>query len=173
MNLGAMRYKSYVWPNNPSHIQLTNRRDVRELRQPFAGAVAQDLGRRMRAVKGSGLFFGDTALPDYARLQSVFACGGAGTLIIPGFDAIWAQFEELEMTQDPGPGMIGYRFAFREQSAAAPPAPPTPASVIAGAGDSLFAVASRYGVSLEQLVLCNPDIRHPFDLIAGRVVRLC
>lgn len=173
MKLEPMRYKEYSWPQNPSHLKITHKRDVKELRVPYGESVLQDFGACRQIIEGQGAFFGANALSDYSALEKVFQSGGTGTLLLPGMPARTAVFSSLAMAEEPRPDYIRYTFLFIEDSSG---------SVSAGtqdkrlhtvsAGENMWTIASLYGTTVDKLMSLNPGVRWPGDLSAGERVAL-
>ena len=75
MNLNVMKFKNYVWPHNPSTINISVKRDLKEVFIPFKGSIIQDYGREKRIVSGSGQFFGNDCIEQFDSLFFVFKQG--------------------------------------------------------------------------------------------------
>ncbi|HHV31049.1 MAG TPA: LysM peptidoglycan-binding domain-containing protein [Clostridiales bacterium] len=173
MKLQPMSYKSYVWPVNPETVRMEAARNLKEVALPFSGSVVQDLGAGRRMVSGAGRFTGSTCLDDYAQLESVFAAGGSGVLRLPGGQVLSAVFSCLKMTGKAGPDCITYEFTFLEDAAGAEKAATQCGGVyICTGGENLWALANRYGTTVDRLRAINPMIQWPNHLKAGLKVVL-
>ena len=104
------------------------------------------------------------------------------------FHPVWmttnAYFTELKLMQEPTENYVAYSFAFREgydgysgmkkvsgtterQSGASSAVYHTVVS-----GDTLWAIANRYGTSVAEIVKKNPDISNPNLIHPGQKVRV-
>ena len=187
MRLTPMRFKDYVWPNNPESYRISYRRTVAEHKLPFGGSVTQDLGTVCRVLEGEGEFAGEGAYEEFKRLATVFYRGGAGVLVHPVWMTTSAYFTELEVVQEPLPDYVRYRFAFREAggTGTALKEVSTSAAGTAAAqgtaqaryhtvtqGDTLWAIAARNGTTVRALCALNPQIANPNLIYPGERVRL-
>ena len=192
MLLTPMRYKSYIWPHNPAVYSITYQRQVAAHKVPFGRYCMQDLGLTCRVMRGAGEFAGPDAYEEFKRLASVFYGGGPGLLIHPLWQIANAYFTALKLEQEPLPDYVRYSFEFRERydgyqekltalasgggsaPSSAPGAEDRQAAHIVAGGDTLWAIARRYGVSLEDLLAANPGIKNPnFIRVGDRVVIPC
>lgn len=183
MPLSAMRYKDYVWPHNPESYHVRFSRLLAAHKAPFGGTVVQDLGTTYRVMEGEGEFVGEEAYQEFRKLLEVFSEGGAGLLIHPVWQAERAHFAELELTEEPRSDYVRYRFAFWEDSSesetglrevTAEEKPSGSGGTSASgrvhtvvSGDTLWAIARRYGVALSELIAANPGIRNPNLIYPG------
>lgn len=192
MSLSPMRYKSYTWPFNPRVYAIDYERKMAVHKTPFGLFHLQDLGRTNRIMEGEGEFVGADAYAQFGRLANVFYDGGPGLLVHPLWQAANAYFVSLRLEQEPRPDYVRYSFAFweddswytglavkaagREQGAGAgetgASAPSAPAFHRVVKGDTLWAVAKRWGLSLEELVALNPQIKNPNLIRVGEEVRV-
>lgn len=193
MRLTPMRYKDYTWPHNPEVYQAECRREVAALKVPFGGYVLQDLGRTYRILQGEGTFAGLRAYEQYKELEQVFLQGGSGVLVHPVWKTAGAYFVSLELTEEPLPDYVRYRFTFWEDThdysgglkrrtdqeadeaaysdRISAPAQAETAAYTVKKGDTLWGIAGKLGVGLEELIRANPQIRNPNLIYAGdRVV---
>lgn len=183
MNLSPMRYKDYVWPHNPKVYTIDYQRQVAVDKVPFGQYRLQDLGRTRRVMRGEGEFVGKDAYAQFGALANVFYKEGAGPLIHPLWQAANAYFVELALKQEPRPDYVSYRFTFwedldcydaklklevAEQSGQAAPESRTVHKVVKG--DTLWAIAKRYGVTMELLLQRNPEIKNPNLIRVGQEV---
>ena len=199
MLLAPMRYKNYIWPHNPAVYSITYERLVASHKVPFGRYYMQDLGLSCRVMRGQGEFAGADAYEEFKRLATVFYGGGPGLLIHPVWQISNAYFTALRLEQEPRPDYVRYSFEFRERydeysealselSGGAAAKAGSPAGRSAGAeasggrssahlvagGDTMWAIALRYGVPLAELLTANPGIKNPNLIRVGeRVVVPC
>mgnify|MGYP001024782417 FL=1 len=173
MNLNVMKFKDYIWPHNPSTLEIAVKRDIKEVMIPFRGSMMQDYGREKRVVSGRGQFFGEGCADQYGTLFSVFKQGGSGYLSLPGLESFLAVFKALELTGTYLPNSVSYSFEFWEdltQSTASLTAQEDFYTV--PEGDTLWSIAARFEVPVEQLLSLNRNIKSPNQLELGERVRL-
>lgn len=190
MLLTPMRYKDYIWPHNPAVYSITYERQIAVHKVPFGRHFTQDLGMGCRIMQGQGEFAGEGAYDEFKRLATVFYSGGPGPLIHPLWQISNAYFTSLKLEQEPLPDYVRYRFAFRERfdgysetltetgsggTAALPVgAAQTENVCTVVSGDTLWGIARRYDVALEDLLRANPGIKNPNLIRVGdRVVIPC
>ena len=196
MNLTPMRYKSYTWPHNPKVYSISFLRPVEAHKMPFGRYHLQDLGMSQRVMEGEGEFVGPDAYAEFQRLACVFYENGPGLLVHPLWQAANAYFVSLRVEQAPRPDYVRYSFTFWEDyslySALASRASGNDSSDSNGSaaesggaqtgsqaachrvvqGDTLWALANRYGVTLAELIALNPQIKNPNLIRVGEEVRV-
>jgi len=191
MLLTPMRYKSYTWPHNPRVYSIDYRRTMAVNKAPFGGCLLQDLGTAHRVMEGEGEFVGAGAYQEFQRLACVFHEKGPGLLVHPLWQAANTYFVSLRVEQAPRPDYVRYSFAFWEESglvsglatrktetaatdsgtATAQPAGQAAYHRVVK-GDTLWALAARYGLSLAELTALNPQIKNPNLIRVGEEVRV-
>ena len=192
MRLAPMRYKEFTWPHNPETYQVEHRRQVAVHKVPFGGYVLQDLGAGCRVLEGEGTFAGKDAYATFRALEQVFDQPGPGLLVHPVWPASSAYFVTLQLTEEPLPDFVRYRFAFWEDQGgykaglteiaaggteeggstggASQPAPSYSGTYVVRKGDTLWGIAGRYGVALTDLIAANPQIKNPNLIYPGETV---
>lgn len=191
MQLTPMRYKDYTWPHNPATYSITYERQVAVHKVPFGRYYMQDLGMGCRVMRGQGEFAGKGAYDEFKKLATVFYGGGPGMLTHPVWQIANAYFTSLKLEQEPLPDFVRYSFEFRERydgyseemssldtagEAAARTAGGTGQENICTvvSGDTLWGIAQRYNVTLEELMRANPGIKNPNLIrIGDKVVIPC
>ena len=143
-------------------------------------------------MEGEGEFVGTGAYGEFQRLASVFYDQGPGLLVHPLWQAANTYFVSLRVEQIPRPDYVRYSFAFWEengltsglavrQTDSGAESGGTPAAGSAGSqavyhrvgkGETLWALAGRYGLSLAELVALNPQIKNPNLIRVGEEVRV-
>lgn len=183
MLLAPMRYKDYIWPHNPATYTITYERQVAVHKVPFGRYCIQDLGLNCRIMRGEGEFAGDGAYDEFKKLATVFYSSEPGLLIHPVWQVSNAYFTALKLEQEPLPDYVRYSFEFRESfdgysleleklrgSASTQIAASASISHTVVSGDTLWAIAQRYGTELSDLLAANPDIKNPNLIYAGMKV---
>ena len=193
MILTPMRYKDYVWPHNPRVYSIDYEREMALHKIPFGLCYLQDLGRTRRVMEGEGEFVGEGAYAQFGQLANVFHTEGPGLLVHPVWQAASAYFVTLRLEQEPRPNFVRYSFSFWEDtdlysgqipvqtvtsiggtSAGTNPSAASGASnryrVVAG--DTLWGIAQRFGLTLETLIALNPQIKNPNLIRPGDEVRV-
>ena len=183
MNLNPMRYKDYVWPHNPKVYTIDYERKMAVDKVPFGLYRLQDLGRTRRVMRGEGEFVGKDAYAQFGKLANVFYSEGPGQLVHPLWQTANAYFVELTLKQEPRPDYVSYSFTFweeldyydgklkleeTEQVASVPVESRVVHKVVKG--DTLWAIAKKYGVTMEQLLQYNPEIKNPNLIRVGQEV---
>ena len=189
MTLSPMRYKNYTWPHNPKVYSIDYERKMAVHKTPFGLFHLQDLGRTHRTMEGEGEFVGEDAYAQFGKLANVFYNGGPGLLVHPLWQASNAYFVSLRLEQEPRPDYVRYSFAFWEDDSwysgmaarVTGQEDPSAAAVSASAGaayhrvvkgDTLWAIAKTYGISLSELIALNPQIKNPNLIWVGDEVRV-
>lgn len=196
MLLTPMRFKEYVWPHNPRVYSIDYERIMAINKIPFGLYYLQDLGRTRRVMKGEGEFIGQDAYSQFGQLANVFYSGGPGQLIHPLWQAANAYFVSLRLEQEPLRDYVRYSFEFWEEAnyysgevrtwssqstqgsgttqtaQAAQTIQTIPVYYQVVKGDTLWAIASRYGMALSDLIALNPQIKNPNLIHIGDEVRV-
>lgn len=192
MRLAPMRYKDFTWPHNPETYQVERRRQVAVHKVPFGGYVLQDLGAACRVLEGEGTFVGKDAYGTFRTLERVFDQPGPGLLVHPVWPASSAYFVTLELTEEPLPDFVRYRFAFWEDQGgygaglteipvsgteeagsaggSSVGSPTYSGTYVVRKGDTLWGIAGRYDVALADLIAANPQIKNPNLIYPGETV---
>lgn len=159
---------------------------------PYGRYCLQDLGPAQRVMRGEGEFVGEGAYEEFKKLATVFYTSGPGLLVHPVWQCSNAYFVELSLRQEPRADYVRYTFAFwegydgqsttlkeqRRETAAAGGTGARSEEKSQGVwhtvarGDSLWALARQYGVSLAELIALNPQIRNPNLIYVGQKVRV-
>lgn len=185
MRLTPMRYKDYIWPHNPATYSITYERQVAVHKVPFGRYYMQDLGLGRRVMRGRGEFAGRDAYDEFKRLATVFYGTGPGLLIHPQWQIANAYFTALKLEQEPLPDYVRYSFESQErfdgytsQLTALEGGKEEKQEVLAertctvAGGDTLWGIAQRHGVGLEELLQVNPSIKNPNLVRVGEQVKL-
>ena len=189
MNLVPMTFKGFVWPHNPRVYTITFERKMANYKVPFGRHYLQSLGQTRRVLRGEGEFVGEGAYDKFKELASIFYEETPGMLVHPVWVAATAWFVGLELRQEPRSDYVRYSFEFwevysgltdkleeRANGAAAPSGGTEGGGQAAyhtvARGDTLWAIANRYGVSLSAIIQWNPQIKNPNLIRPGERVRV-
>lgn len=186
MKLSPMRYKDYVWPHNPKTYEISFERKVAVSKVPFGRYCMQDVGMTYRVLRGEGEFAGRGAYDEFKKLATVFYDGTPGILAHPVWQPSKAYFVKLKLMQEPREDYVSYSFEFWEDyeglastATQVKTVVETPEGTRTSAeihtvvkGDTLWAIANKYGMTLEKLLSYNPQIKNPNLIYPGDRIRL-
>lgn len=193
MELSPMRYKSFIWPHNPRTYTIEYERKVAVHKIPFGRYAMQDLGLGRRVMRGEGEFYGPSAYEDFKKLATVFYDGGPGTLLHPVWQSARVYFVALALAQEPRRDYVRYTFTFWEdydkyrqelaavgqesaqQPGGSPAETPAPQGAVyhtVVAGDTLWAIAQTYGVTMGEILVWNPQLKNPNVILPGQRLRV-
>lgn len=174
-----MRYKSFVWPNNPKSCTLSFQRQTALHKVLYGDDILEDLGTGCRCMRGEGEFFGPDAYETFRRLAAVFQEEGPGVLFHPTWMTTSAYFTELSLKQEPQTDYVAYSFCFVESrgSTQMTRVDTTARSLTevyctVGEGDSLWSIGARYDLTVAQLLELNPNLSNANELQVGGKVRV-
>lgn len=184
MNLTPMRFKDYVWPHNPRIYEISYKRDIVCHRVPFGLYFLQNTGRQMRIMRGEGEFAGKGAYAQFKKLATVFYGSTPGTLVHPLWDTTTAYFAALELLQEPTEDYVKYAFEFWECCQSYEQGLKTGGDIsieqqeyeeiyhTVAPGETVWSIAHDLGISVEELMAMNREIRNPVDLEPGVCVKI-
>ena len=110
----TMRYKDYVFPQNPARLEIAVENQLAGAHCPGYGPVYQALGPARRIITGEGDFFGPGAEEDYRALERLFFEEGPGMLFLPTMVPVRAYFTRLSYLGQGDGAIIRYGFQFVE-----------------------------------------------------------
>lgn len=141
------------------------------MKSPFGESSVQDMGRKNMKISGSGQLYGEDCAEQFERLFEVFKNSGKEVLSVPNLPSIYAVFEKLEIKGEPKPNVLEYSFVFREIMEK------KEKTVITyfdcENGQTLWDIAYKTGVKIDELVRLNPDVKFPDENLGTRRVKLC
>lgn len=172
--MNPMRFRDYVWPQNPETVTVARKKELGSYRVPGVGNVVQDLGCSGRTVSGAGRFTGPDCADEFGKLAAAFAEEGPGLLCLPGFRPFSAVFTSLTMKGKGGPASLNYEFVLEEDSSEKTEESVVKfqRSVLCSGGETLWELAAAYGSDADSLLTANPGIEWPNNLPAGTEVAI-
>ena len=147
----TMRFGPFVWPVNPTEIRVEGGRSTREAL--FPSPSLQEEGEKLRRVTGRGVFT------------------GAEILTVPEYGPLRAILTELILLRG-SMRMVEYTFAFRESPMESASSPCREQTTMLQEGETLWHLAARLAIPIEQLLTLNPKIPEPWSAKAGTEVRI-
>lgn len=112
--MNKLIYKEYTWPQNPDHYEQVYVREPVYTKNEVGETVFSGMGPQKLTITGSGSFFGDAAYEKFRMLVDVFKEPSPGTLIHLVWGQIRCYFTKLQLTEEPRPNYVAYKFEFRE-----------------------------------------------------------
>ncbi len=169
-----MRFKDFIWPNNPHTCSVTRQRQVVAYQYPGGGFSLEDMGQNRRVMSGAGEFYGEGAYKNMMDLLAAYEKEGAGRLFHPVIKLEQAVFSCLELTQEPRDNYVAYRFEFLEECGTGKTVTGSreAKSYVVRGGETLWDVAALYDRDVQTLMALNGWIRNPNVLAPGKQVVL-
>lgn len=164
----TMRFNGFAFQYNPAKIEIGYAKNIKIVDMPFAAPVIQEIGLRPRVVRGEGELFGEDRFLQFDHLQAEFMRTGAGQLLCPLCEPMYAYFSALTVVGRSGPLVLRYTFEFTEQ----PQRGGREKREVTAWGQSLWELAACYGVDIGTLMALNPHIASPEEILSGQVVVL-
>lgn len=186
--LANMRYKTFTWPHNPRTYTIHFERRMASHDTPYRKSRLEAMGLAHRVMRGEGEFFGPQAYEQFKALACLFYENTPGVLYHPVWQTVNAYFVELALEQEPRADYVRYSFAFwecgdeertfglkelaeeKENSKTSGESGAAYHTVVRG--DTLWAIAQQYNLSLTQLIARNPQIKNPNLILPGEKVRV-
>lgn len=152
-----LTFKTLTLWYNPETFTITASRSLFRRSAPGLGEIVGETSVLAREVRGQGELFGDDAFERYVRLYREFLSGGEGLLQLPGLSPFPAFFTSLSLTGRAGSNSLSYAFAFCEKPKLHESAECETSAEFGflQEGDSLWDIAARYSMSVEQLQALN------------------
>lgn len=188
MVLSPMRFGDYVWPHNPRVYEILYERDLVCHKVPMGKYLLQNMGMNRRILRGEGEFFGSGAYDEFKRLACAFYKDEPQILVHPVWMSTKAYFTMLRLKQEPKEDFVSYEFEFCEcfdgysnkiheiekpkAEVDTPQGMTDKKTYILKFGDTLWGIARSNGLTLQQLLNLNPQIRNPNIYYAGDVIYL-
>lgn len=171
--MGKFRFKGYEFRFNPSRFQINGSRNLKVFESPLCGAVTQDLGFAPLQVSGEGELLGDDLMGEYQKLYRLFQEKSSGMLFLPDMKPFYCFFEKLSVTGRAGPRVLTYQFSFTEdcEKNSGEMAVSRP-YYIAKAGDTLYLIGVKCGVSTARLLEKNPRLSLMSEIKEGTMIWL-
>lgn len=171
--LQRMQFRDFVWPKNPETLKVVTARELKTLNVPFELPLLQDFGRKKRVITGQGEFVGTQYMEWYGKLETLFAAGESGVLILPQGEPVVAKPVQLTYEAARREELVRYQFTFWEERESVPETAVHKAFVtVKETGESLWSIANRVRTTVERLVACNQQLAWCSYLTAGERVYL-
>ena len=165
----TLRFGPFVWPVNPTEIRVEGGRSTREAL--FPSPSLQEEGEKLSRVTGRGVFTGPDAAAQFSALHALLETGGAEILTVPEYGPLRAILTELILLRG-SMRMVEYTFAFRESPMESASSPCREQTTMLQEGETLWHLAARLAIPIEQLLTLNPKIPEPWSAKAGTEVRI-
>ena len=160
--LAAMKYRNFVWPNNPKTFEVEYRRTLHSYKLPFSGYVVQNLGLQNKIIRGEGEFTWPTMRAYFAKLNLREE---------PREDYVHYSFEFWEYIGNKFEDMADAMDDFDYDDPAAS-LPGLKRYTMAVEGDTLRILAAKFNVTVEQMCSMNPTVAGPDTaLTVGQIIR--
>ena len=172
MNLATMRYKGTAWEHNPQTLKISSHRSLYEQGVAGGSSVVRDFGERSRVITGSGQLAGEDCISKFAELVVLQNQSDSGILSLPDVAPFYAFFKSVELSCDPTPELITYKFEFVEDLSRGRTDIEKRYHTVAE-DETLWDISYRYGVKIEELVELNPELSRVDELTVESRVRVC
>lgn len=160
-----MSYKGFEAEVNPSSIELVMQREAATEKTLFSHAITSQKQERPSVIRGSGIICKGDAQRKAFELSTLFKSSGSAYLFLPVIAPVRVYFTKLKITADKNDGTLKYDFEFTEDCGSKKRYNAFNYTY-AKAGENLFDIANRTGVSAEKLARLN-DFKNLFSVKEG------
>lgn len=185
-----MRFKDYIFPNNPETCQLICERSVGRHKYPERpGEEMEDLDPDAMILSGNGEFVGPFAYLEWQKLFAVYESKGPGLMVHPIYPLKEMIFKKLETKLEPRKFHVAFSFEFWEHRPLIPAitkVPPEKAGTSTSSsntakrthkfkkGETLWALSKKYyGTHAKASFLQQHNkIRDPKKIPIGLVIEI-
>ena len=174
MNKAVMRFGGFLLDHNPKTLKVKRKKELERQSLKSGESRAVSVRDSDIVVTGTAELYGDSCFEQYARLMNLKFQNKVQILAIPGLGSFSAVLTELNLIAEPKYGVISLEFRFDSVCGSfdcTPISKERSASV--RHGESLWDIAYRCGVPIENIVSLNPKISDIFDLSEGDEIILC
>ena len=165
MPLLNMRYKDFVFPSNPSKIEVLSSKKISEKPLINGDFNTDENSKNASVIKAQGVFYGENSDEQLQQLSRLFNESGEGWLFLPNGRCFRAYFKSLITTQSADKSSVSYGLTFVEKSARRSSEYPF-GYTFAQRGENAFDIAHRCNIAIEDLMDAN-CIKTPFDIEEG------
>ena len=173
MKHGTMRFSGLTLHHNPSEIELL---DVSELSEDLVIGCMPFVccnGEKAAVLRGEGVFYGENAFEQYLALRDLYKNGTGGALSVSGIRPFYAFLARLGLKCMPVDDVVEYSFTFIEAPSLVPTENSTaPLFHTAADGQDLWDISGITGVSVDTLVMLNPQLKSPCEVSDGDKIRV-
>lgn len=110
--MDTLTFQGFEWPVNPQQLRHNYIREPIYTKNDLGDAIFSGMGEGKLTISGSGAFFGLAAYDQFRQLIDLFEEGSFGPLHDPTWGDFNVYLTELELTQEPRPDYVAYRFVF-------------------------------------------------------------
>lgn len=109
-----MKFRMFLWPENPEHFGIHAVVEPEYVRNDLGGYDYTGMSPMSRVFTGSGVFLGPEAVEMFNALAVIMSTRTGGELYHPVWGSTTACLTELKMSQESREDYIEYSFTFRE-----------------------------------------------------------
>lgn len=170
MSAVRLQFKDYAFPANPYTLRISAAKTLTSQKAPGWHTATQEICADPLTITAEGELYAGEAREQMHAMLALQRETGSGELYIPYDDSRRVFFEELTFTIAADGETITYTAVFKEDMQT-PKKICAVTTTTAEAGENLFDIAARCGVSLEKLIERN-NLKSPFDITEGQEVLL-
>lgn len=169
-----MIFKSFKWPVEPKTINVSMSKNLKTDFLPHIGIKQTAINRSYKIISGNGELKGENCSKQFAQLADIFIENSSGQLIIPSFAPIQAFFVELSITSSNSADSLNYKFKFIEDCShkSSDVTATNQTYYTIKNHESLWEVAKKFNIYIEDLIQKNPHIPSPYSTKPGDKIKL-
>ena len=172
MNPCPMRFNGFSWHHNPKSLTIKSGKKVVRYGVPHFEEIVKSFYDELITISGVGELYGEDCFEQYKKIEELYLDGKNGILCLPYLMPMYACFEKLSIEASTTPSVLTYSFSFsqlkkRERGEV------SHSELILENDCTLWDVSHKSSVSIDKLIMLNPDIMFINDLKKGQVVKLC